>query len=64
MFSKVHDDPLLIIRQQEKKTRENILSNPLKLAKQVEGSLEMAAELQSLKGNLVDLALSTLLMLI
>lgn len=41
-FTRVHEDPLLLIKQQEKKTRESILSNPLKLAKlrqQVESTI-------------------------
>eukprot|EP01035_Chromulina_nebulosa_P021463 gene21463-27801_t len=32
-FTRIHEDPLLIIRQNEKKMREKILSNPYKLAK-------------------------------
>jgi hypothetical protein len=42
-FTRVHEDPLLLIKQQEKKTRESILSNPIKLAKlreQVEAQIE------------------------
>lgn len=32
-FTRVHEDPLLLIKQSEKKTRDSILSNPLKIAR-------------------------------